>query len=244
MYKDLSLLVTFSLKINHVCITFNNILNSDIMNLLNILSKKASRKNLYHLIKTEIKKINSVNCLNIGAGGDIETLIKDNVNSYYSIDIDIKRKPNEVNDICSNNFQIDFNPNLICAFEVLEHVKNPFKAVDNIYTILEKDEICLASTPFCFPIHDEPNDYFRYTEYGLKLLFKNFSKVQIIRRNGWLECIFVNIMRLDKEKNILTRALGKLFVILYWLILPLILLIQKLFSSKKITTGYFIFARK
>ena len=53
------------------------------MNFLNILSKKASRKNLYFLIKTELKKIKDINCLNIGAGGDIETLVKNNVNSYY-----------------------------------------------------------------------------------------------------------------------------------------------------------------
>ena len=214
------------------------------MNFLNILSKKASRKNLYFLIKTELKKIKDINCLNIGAGGDIETLVKNNVNSYYSIDIDLKRKPNEVYDVCSENFKINFNPNLICAFEVLEHVKNPFKAIDNIYSTLKKNDICLASTPFCFHIHDEPNDYFRYTEYGLKHLFNKFSEVQITRRNGWLECIFVNLMRLDKENKFFTRVLGKFFIILYWLSLPLILLLQKLFMSEKITTGYFIFARK
>tara|TARA_B110000305_G_C19430949_1_gene636228 strand:+ start:889 stop:1533 length:645 start_codon:yes stop_codon:yes gene_type:complete len=214
------------------------------MNLLNILSKRASRKNLYYLIENEIKKINPTNCLNIGAGGDIEKKIKDNVKTYYSIDIDRNRNPTEVKDICSNNFKINFNPNLICAFEVLEHVKNPFKAVENIHSMLKNNDTCLASTPFCFHIHDEPNDYFRYTEYGLRLIFKKFSNVKIIRRNGWLECIFVNIMRLDKEKSILTKLLGKSFILLYWLTYPIIILLQKIFFSEKITTGYFVIAQK
>ena len=124
-----------------------------------------------------LKKLNSVDCLNIGSGGEIENIIKKNVNSYYSIDFDNKRSPDEVNDICANEFKVKFKPNLICIFEVLEHVENPFKAVDNIYSLLDESEICLASTPFNFHIHDAPTDYFRYTEYGLRLIFKRFSKL-------------------------------------------------------------------
>lgn len=208
------------------------------------LSKKASRRNLYENIERELKKLNSINCLNIGSGGDIEEIIKNNVQSYYSIDMDDSRKPDEVQDVCSENFTIKFKPNLVCIFEVLEHVENPFKAVDNIYSILKNSEICLASTPFNFPIHDEPADYFRYTEYGLKLIFKKFSNVKIIRRNGWLDSIFVNIMRLNKEDKIFTRLIGKIFIIIYWLLFPLIIILQNIFSSKRLTTGYFIVAKK
>ncbi len=214
------------------------------MKLFNLLSKKASRKNLYENIERELKKLNSVDCLNIGSGGEIENIIKKNVNSYYSIDFDNKRSPDEVNDICANEFKVKFKPNLICIFEVLEHVENPFKAVDNIYSLLDESEICLASTPFNFHIHDAPADYFRYTEYGLRLIFKRFSKVKIIRRNGWLESIFVNIIRLDKEDRFHIRLIGKLFTILYWIFYPLIIMIQNIFPSNKLTTGYFIVAQK
>ena len=47
--------------------------------------------------------------LNIGSGGPIEELLKKKVKNYYSIDIDQSRKPNEIMDICSNNFKINFN---------------------------------------------------------------------------------------------------------------------------------------
>ncbi len=214
------------------------------MTLLHSLSKKISRKNLYKFISDELDNKNDLKCLNIGSGGPIEELLKKKVKNYYSIDIDQSRKPNEIMDICSNNFKINFNPNLICIFETLEHCENPIKAVENIHKILEKGNVCLASVPFNFHIHDEPNDFFRFTEYGCKLIFKNFSEVKVLRRNGWLESIFVNFIRLEKESNILSKIIGKLFIIINILTYPIIIFIQKIIPSKKLTTGYFIIATK
>ena len=102
----------------------------------------------------------------------------------------------------------------------------------------------MASTPFNFHIHDEPNDFFRFTYFGLEMLLKNFSEVKIKKRNGWLESIFVNIIRLEKEKNFLSKIIGKAFILFYFILLPLILLIQKIASSEKLTTGYYIEAKK
>lgn len=214
------------------------------MTLLHSLSKKISRKNLYKFISDELNNKKDLNCLNIGSGGPIEELLKKKVKNYYSIDIDENRKPNEIKNICSNNFKIDFNPNLICIFETLEHCENPIKAVENIHNTLNKGNICLASVPFNFHIHDEPNDFFRFTEYGCKLIFKNFSEVKVLRRNGWLESIFVNFIRLEKENNILSKIIGKLFIIINILTYPIIVVIQKIIPSKKLTTGYFIIATK
>ena len=214
------------------------------MTLLHSLSKKISRKNLYKFISDELDNKNDLKCLNIGSGGPIEELLKKKVKNYYSIDIDQSRKPNEIMDICSNNFKINFNPNLICIFETLEHCENPIKAVENIHKILEKGNVCLASVPFNFHIHDEPNDFFRFTEYGCKLIFKNFSEVKVLRRNGWLESIFVNFIRLEKENNILSKIIGKLFIIINILTYPIIIFIQKIITSKKLTTVYFIIATR
>ncbi len=214
------------------------------MTLLHSLSKKISRKNLYKFICNELNKRTEINCLNIGSGGPIEELLKKEVKNYYSIDIDQSRKPNEIMDVCSKDFKVNFNPNLICIFETLEHCQNPIKAVDNIHKTLDKGNVCLASVPFNFHIHDEPNDFFRFTEYGCKLIFKNFSEVKVLRRNGWLESIFVNIVRLEKESNILSKIIGKLFIILNIIFYPIIIIIQKIVPSKKLTTGYFIIAVK
>ena len=69
-----------------------------------------------------------------------------------------------------------FEPKLICIFEVLEHTKNPISAVNNIYEILDEGGYVLFSSPFIFHIHDEPYDFYRFTKYGLKHLFRDFYR--------------------------------------------------------------------
>lgn len=214
------------------------------------LSKNLSRKNLYNLILKSFNKIKSQDktykVLNIGAGGEIKDLIKKNFKNIFEIDIDPKRKPHQIINICENYFinKLKYKPNLICIFEVLEHTTDPAKAINNMYKIIKKGDYVLASVPFIFHIHDEPHDYFRFTKFGLIFLFKKFSKVKIIERNGWLETILVIFARLEKEKNIFTKLLGKIFIVISFLILPFALLLQKAFPSSKITTGYYIEAQK
>ena len=218
------------------------------MKILYFLSKKVSRKNLYKFIYASIKKINNKNnkVLNIGSGGEIENELKKYFNNLYSIDIDKKRSPDQIIDLCDKNFKkkIKFKPNLVCIFEVLEHTKDPKLAIKNIYKLLKKNDYCLASVPFNFHIHDEPNDFWRFTYYGIKFLFKDFSEINIKIRNGWLDSIFVNIIRLEKEKNFFSKITGKTFILIYFLTYPLIQIIQKIITSKKLTTGYYIEAKK
>ena len=66
--------------------------------ILNKLSKKISRKNLYKYIENSInniekeeKNLNNIKVLNIGAGGEIETFLKSRFNFVKSIDIDEKK---------------------------------------------------------------------------------------------------------------------------------------------------------
>ena len=218
--------------------------------ILHKLSKKASRKNLYNFIQlsfeSELSKNKDIKVLNIGSGGEIEELIKQNFKNVFSIDVDEKRSPNQILDLCDDNFKnkINVKPSLVCCFEVLEHTTNPIKAIKNVYEILDKNDYFLASVPFNFHIHDEPNDFFRFTYHGLAMLFKDFSEVKIKKRNGWLESLFVNFIRLEKEKNILSKIIGKTFILLYFILLPLIIIIQKIVTSEKLTTGYYIEAKK
>ena len=214
-----------------------------------LLSKKVTRKNLDHLIKKNINNINKkkIKIINIGAGGHIQDLLKSIDNTEItSIDIDLKRRPDILGDISSKKVfaKIKIKPDVITCFEVLEHVKEPQKAINNLYKFSNKKTKLLFSIPFNFPIHDEPHDYYRYTKYGLKYLFKNFSNTEIIPRDGWLDTIFVFFIRLKFSKNYVLKILSILMLIVYFIFLPLINLIQKFLKFDKITTGYFIIANK
>ena len=75
--------------------------------------------------------------LNIGSGGELEAIIRDKFENIFSVDVDEKRNPDQVLDICDENFskKIKIKPSLVCCFEVLEHTKDPCKAINNIYSI-------------------------------------------------------------------------------------------------------------
>jgi len=211
------------------------------------LSKKASRKNLDKNIIKSFKKIDSsANVLNIGSGGDIQVLINKHYKTTHSIDIDKNRNPDQILDICDEDFltKLEFDANLICCFEVLEHTIDPQKAIRNIYETLNDGDYFLASVPFNFHIHDAPNDFYRFTKYGLKEIFKEFSKVEIKEKNGWLESIFVLIMRIKKSRSFLNKILGNSFLLLYFFLYPLILIIQSIFKTNGLTTGYYLKAIK
>ena len=52
--------------------------------------------------------------------------------------------------------------------DVLEHVPEPAQLWSEISRILRTGGKCLLSVPFFYWIHEEPFDYYRYTEYALR----------------------------------------------------------------------------
>ena len=213
------------------------------------LSKKITRKNLHKYIAEELKEYgtNKIKVLNVGSGGLTEQYLKSKTNiTLKSLDIDGKRNPDFVNDITQlESFtNLGFKPDLVCCFEVLEHIKFPEKAISNIHRLIDKDTKVILSVPFNFPIHDEPNDYFRFTKFGLQHLFQNFSKVDIKERDGWIDTIFVFFVRLKFSKNFILKFISIFFIIVYFILYPLITMIQKFLVFKNITTGYFLIVKK
>jgi len=78
---------------------------------------------------------------------------------------------------------------IILCFSVLEHTKHPMRIIDNIHRILKKGGRVLVSVPFIMSLHDTPNDYWRFTRYGLLELFKDFELIEIKDSMNSLETI-------------------------------------------------------
>ena len=132
---------------------------------------------------------------------------KNNFGEYNcDLHIDIENIPYEDNTVDS----------IICI-EVLEHVRNPFKAIEEIYRTLKPGGKVFFTTPFLLGYHgktkkqdsikhdhDEYPDYFRFTHQGLELLFKDFSEVNIEVLNGPVEMLMTNarLFKLLKYKMI------------------------------------------
>jgi SAM-dependent methyltransferase len=83
-------------------------------------------------------------------------------------------------DICETNKIIPANIfDMIVCTEVLEHVVNPFRAVDEMERILSTGGLIFVSTPFNFRIHKPLPDCWRFTEHGLKQLFRNWEIIEL-----------------------------------------------------------------
>jgi len=180
--------------------------------------------------------------VDIGSGNTpYKPFFKEKIKDYITIDtINFKGdKP----DIFGNALNLPIKDNsvdTIFSSQVLEHVPNPNKMINEIHRVLKKGGVCILTTHMANPLHGEPHDYFRFTKYGLKQLFKKFSKIEKIEENGGaLLSIsqFIVWGLSEKLPNIISFPI----VILSNLIIKRL---DKLFYDKRFTTNYIIVARK
>lgn len=75
--------------------------------------------------------------------------------------------------------------------DVIEHVFDPGFALTEIYRVLRNNGTLLLSVPFFYWLHEEPYDFFRYTEHALKRLSEEcgFEILVLDRYGGALEII-------------------------------------------------------
>lgn len=104
---------------------------------------------------------------------------------YQSLDISTSHHVDINADIHDSGIDTE-TYDTIFAKEVLEHLYNPQKAINELYRILKKNGTLIFSTRFIYPYHEEPFDYFRFTKYGLRELLKDFDEITIISQGSWL----------------------------------------------------------
>lgn len=81
---------------------------------------------------------------------------------------------------------------VLCT-DVLEHLEEPQKAVDEMYRVLSSANMskngnggcAILSTPFVWHLHEQPRDFYRYTKFGLRHLAEKAGfKVVSIQPTG------------------------------------------------------------
>lgn len=208
--------------------------------LLRLWSNHFSRGDLHAWVRAQRTAV-SGDILNVGAGGEIGELI----GACLSIDVDPKRNPDVVADICHLGSRFaDNSYDAVFMIEVLEHVHTPTKAIAEVHRVLKPGGICVMSVPYIFEIHDIPNDYWRFTEFGLRHLLKPFSSVQLRRRNRYFRAAITPLLRLWYSPQRTDRWFGLLFMLLAAVLYPAILLLDVMIRSDYLCTGYQVTAIK
>ena len=211
-----------------------------------LLVKNFSRRNLYKFFNRSINELKSdqtLRVLNIGSGGPIQEIIESSLDfEITNIDNDLARNPDFVMDVTKLKFDNN-SYDLVIMMEVLEHVKEPKKAISEIYRVLRPNGQLILSTPFILGIHDEPHDYYRFTKYGLEYLLMDF-KIETEETNDFFHTILVLIGRLMRAKLRRDKIVGMITFILLLALYPILFIVSKVVVSNHISTGYFVKAIK
>jgi SAM-dependent methyltransferase len=91
---------------------------------------------------------------------------------------------------------------VLCT-EVLEHLPDPQRGIDEMFRVLRDDGTLLLTTRFLFPIHDAPGDFFRYTRYGLQHLLRRFDDVAIVEEADPMGTLAILVQRLGIQADTL-----------------------------------------
>lgn len=65
----------------------------------------------------------------------------------------------------------DASYDVVICFNVLEHVARPQRVLSEARRVLVSGGRLVLMVPFLHKVHGDPDDYFRYTESGLRVLF-------------------------------------------------------------------------
>jgi SAM-dependent methyltransferase len=143
-------------------------------------------------------------------------------------------------------------PVILCT-EVLEHLPEPQRAIDEMYRVLEPGGTLLLTTRFLFPIHDAPHDYFRYTKYGLRHLLRRFEIFELQEETDAVGTLAVLLQRLGMQAETLGRGpFRALWLVAAQAARPFSFLITREFGDSRrlapergiMTSGYHVACRK
>jgi len=142
---------------------------------------------------------------------------------------------------------------VVLCTEVLEHLAEPQRAIDEIFRVLAPGGQLLLTTRFLFPIHDAPHDYFRFTKYGLRHLLRRFEIVELQEETDAVGTLAVLAQRLGMQAQTLGRTpFRAIWLLSAQLLRPFSFLITAEYGDSRrlqqergiMTSGYHVACRK
>ncbi|MGQ9688164.1 MAG: class I SAM-dependent methyltransferase [Desulfobaccales bacterium] len=115
----------------------------------------------------------------------------------------------------------------VLCFQVLEHVDRPEAVIRELARVLKPGGLGLLSAPFCYNLHMEPYDFYRFSPYGVKALLESHGlAVRELRGQGGIGTLVVQMfhnwlfsgLSRQARRSVWARALAALM-------LPLLLIL-------------------
>lgn len=165
---------------------------------MNYLNWKELNKSM-----KQTSKYLSGRCMDIGSGNSpYKSEILNKVDEYICVDKASTHfhmfQTSKESFIDADITDLPFDENSVdCVVltQVLEHINEPFKALDEIKRVLKKDGIMILSVPFIYQAHATPYDYFRFSEFGLRQICKKYDfDILEFHHQGYIGTTLVSIL--------------------------------------------------
>jgi SAM-dependent methyltransferase len=150
------------------------------------------------------------------------------VKNYIGLDLEQNEFYRNSPDLTWDGLTILLKDNSVdCAMatEFFEHCPEPELVMKEICRVLRPGGKMFFTVPFLWPLHDVPNDQYRYTPFSLKrhLTESGFNKIHLHALGGWNECLAQMIGLYVRRKPMCTSV--KLLA--SFLALPLMYLLSR-----------------
>ncbi len=97
---------------------------------------------------------------------------------------------------------------VLCT-EVMEHVPDPVTFLKEINRVMKREGMLIMTTPFMVSLHEEPYDFYRYTEHGIRYLLR-ITGFELTRLESFSGYTGVMIALLVKPQLKFWNKIGKL----------------------------------
>ncbi len=168
--------------------------------------------------------------------------------AWWYLNLDPNASPNIFSDVTQTPLTKQSVDYIICT-EVLEHLPDPQACVDEIHRLLRNNGVAFVSVPFFYPVHADPYDFQRFTEDGLRHLFRDYKSVEVYRMGSYpgtlgllVELGIAGVVGDSVLKRLTRWAMKWISRWLFWY--DFSVFSGRNLSWEKYTTGYFLKAIK
>ncbi len=213
---------------------------------MEILDFRSYRRTLLDSCLENTKNYMKNNTLDLGGGRKRGNFKKPKNAIWIVLDVKNDFQPTVLGDAHCLPFGKNTFDCVKCT-ELLEHVEYPKKVIKEIARVLTSTGVLIFSMPFNIPIHADPYDFQRFTNYKLIRLLEKDFEIQIMEKQGLFFTVLGNML-----KQAIINMESK-FKRVFYLTFPLLNILVKLDgfgfvkTSKYLgsfTTGFFVVAVK